>query len=197
VHACRSAYRDFGTESNVCIVDQDEDTNMTLIPCTECGKSISSKAAVCPQCGAPVGVALRRREWRTQAELFGLPLVHVAIGGDLERGQLRGVAKGIVAIGDIAFGVIALGGVAFGGLALGGVSLGLVSLGGAAIGVLLGLGGLATGYVALGGLAIGYYAMGGLAIGAHALGGNFQDPEAMEFFRRYLGTAVDGARQGR
>jgi hypothetical protein len=176
---------------------------LALIPCTECGKSISDKAFACPQCGAPTGrgvnplMPYRAYEWRTQAELFGLPFIHIAVGGDPAKGRMRGFAKGIIAIGDVAMGVFALGGAAFGGVTFGGFSLGLVSIGGAAIGVLLGLGGLATGYVACGGLAIGYYAMGGLALGAHALGSNFQDPEAIEFFRRYLGSVADGVQRGR
>lgn len=173
---------------------------MALLPCSECGRSISDKAFACPQCGAPtgrgtppatMGYGYRSVRWRTRAELFGLPLVDVAIGGDPAKGSFRGVAKGIIALGDVAIGVFAVGGAAFGGVTLGGFSLGLAAIGGAAIGVLLGLGGLATGYVAFGGLAIGYYAMGGLALGVHRLGSNFQDPQAMEFFRRYLGAMVD------
>lgn len=27
---------------------------MALLPCSECGREISDKAAACPQCGAPV-----------------------------------------------------------------------------------------------------------------------------------------------
>ena len=169
---------------------------MALIPCNECGKSISDKAVACPQCGAPTGrgttpaMPFRGYRWRTKAELFGLPLIHVAIGPDPATGSMRGIAKGIIALGDVAVGVLALGGAAFGGVALGGFSLGLVSLGGAAVGILLGMGGFATGYVAIGGLAIGCYAMGGLAIGAHVIGGASQDAEAVEFFRRFLGSAV-------
>jgi hypothetical protein len=174
---------------------------MALVSCKECGNSISDKAFACPQCGAPTGrgmppamMGYRGVRWRSRAELFGLPLVHVALGGDPATGAMRGVARGIIAVGDIAFGGLAIGGAAFGGVTFGGFSLGIASIGGAAIGILLGLGGFATGYVALGGMAIGYYAMGGLALGAHALGANFQDPEAIEFFRQYLGSMVDEIR---
>lgn len=176
---------------------------MALVPCSECGRSISDKAFSCPQCGAPTGRGVQPAmshggyQWRSEAELFGLPLIHIAVGPDPSTGRMRGVARGIVAIGDIAVGVLALGGAAFGGVAIGGFSLGLGALGGAAVGVLLGIGGFATGYAALGGLAIGYYAMGGLALGAHVVGSNVQDPEALEFFRRFLGPVVDGIRQGR
>jgi hypothetical protein len=170
---------------------------MALIPCNECGKSISDRAVACPQCGAPTGrgtspaMPFRAYRWRTKAELFGLPFIHVAIGGDATTGSMRGVAKGIIALGDIAVGVLAVGGAAFGGITIGGFSVGLVSLGGAALGILLGVGGFATGYIAIGGLAIGYYATGGLAIGAHVISGASQDPEAIEFFRRFLGSVVD------
>jgi len=51
---------------------------------------------------------------------------------------------------------------------------------------------MALGLVALGGGAIGYYAFGGLAIGAHALGGNAQDPNAIEFFRRWFRVRSGG-----
>src|SRR5258708_180637 len=118
--------------------------------------------------------------YRSKAELFGLPLFCVAVGPDLEKREARGVARGIVAIGDIAIGGIALGGaavgfIAFGGLAggvlaLGGFSVALLAIGGVAIGGLA-LGGCAIGYQALGGLAIGYYSLGGLSIGVHPQGG--------------------------
>lgn len=169
---------------------------MALIPCKECGRSISDRAVSCPQCGAPVageahvvGLRYGGYEWRTRTELFGLPLVHVASGWGPN--GVRRVARGIIAVGDIAFGVIAVGGAAFGGLAVGGFSFGLAALGGLAVGLGLGLGGFAIGYAALGGLAIGYYSIGGLALGPHPIGAAYQDPEALQFFRRWLGPAVD------
>ena len=48
------------------------------------------------------------------AQLYGVPVVDVAIGSDESRGERRGRAKGIIAIGDIATGMIALGGIARG-----------------------------------------------------------------------------------
>src|SRR4029079_2665213 len=53
-------------------------------------------------------------EYRSRATLFGLPLLHVASGPDPATGRRR-VAKGIIALGDIACGVVAIGGVACGG----------------------------------------------------------------------------------
>lgn len=115
--------------------------------------------------------------YRSKSKLFGLPLVDVASGSQDGR---RGVAKGWIAIGDIAFGVVfSMGGVAFGGIAVGGLSLGLIAIAGLALGgMALGggaIGGMATGglaigaYSADGGAAIAYqYAHGGLAIARHA-----------------------------
>ena len=167
---------------------------MALIPCPECGRLISDKAYSCPQCGHPtgvlppsqtVGLGLGGYEYRSGAELFGLPLVHIA-GGWSPDGRRR-VAKGIIAIGDIAFGFVALRGLALGGVTLGGLSIGIFALGGLAVGIWLALGGLAIGGVAVGGLAIGYYALGGAAFGAHPMGENAFDPEAYEFFQSWLG----------
>ena len=36
--------------------------------------------------------------------IMGLPLYHIALGPDIEAGQIRGHARGIIAIGDIATG---------------------------------------------------------------------------------------------
>ncbi len=161
---------------------------MALVPCPECGCSISDKAYSCPQCGHLTGVAPQHQrfggyEYRSSAELFGLPLVHIA-GGWHPDGRRR-IAKGIIAIGDIAVGVVALG-----GLTLGGLSIGIAALGGMAIGVWLALGGLAVGGIAVGGLAVGYYALGGAAFGPHPVGENAFDPEAYEFFKPWLGDFV-------
>jgi hypothetical protein len=173
---------------------------MSLINCPECSREISDQAFLCPHCGW--SAAARRvlgREYRSEATLFGLPLVHVATGIDPQTGRKR-VAKGILAVGDVAVGVFALGGVAFGGVTFGGVALGLVSLGGLALGLLLALGGAAVGGVAVGGGAVGlvavgggafgYYALGGGAGGVHVLGANVQDPQAVEFFRQWLGEWI-------
>ena len=118
-------------------------------------------------------------EYRSRAELFGLPLLHITSGPDPTTGRTR-VARGIVAIGDIARGVIAFGGVAYGVFACGGFAVGVLAIGGCGIGVfcLSGLalalvfacGGLALAPIAFGGLPIGYIAVGGLPLGAHANG---------------------------
>src|SRR5512139_4288120 len=84
--------------------------------------------------GAPPYPAFRAVRRRSEYEYLGLPLWCVAVGPDPERGELRGHAKGILAIGDIATGVVAIGGLGRGGLAIGGLAWGVVALGGLALG---------------------------------------------------------------
>lgn len=173
---------------------------MALIPCEECGRPISDRANACPQCGVPTGrggtpFPYFGYEWRSPTEVLGWPLIHVAGGWDPVRGTRR-VARGVIAVGDIAVGALAVGGIAIGGLALGGLSVGLAALGGVGLGVLIGFGGFATGYVALGGVAVGVYAMGGVALGIHTLGALAQDPAALELFERLFGGRLGPFRGG-
>ena len=141
---------------------------MTLIGCPECRKQISDQAASCPQCGHPMRqITGYGFEYRTIQTIGGWPLVHIATGIDGVTGRKR-IAKGIIAIGDVAVG----------GLAVGGVSLGVFSLGG-----------MAVGYAALGGCAVGVYACGGAAYGEHVISAAQNDPQALEFFKRFLGES--------
>lgn len=133
-------------------------------------------------------------EYRSKTTVFGWPLVHIATGLDPMTGRKR-VAKGIIAIGDMAIGGLAFGGGAVGVFAVGGAAIGLFSFGGLAIGLLVALGGGAIGglavgggaigFIAVGGGAFGYYATGGGAYGVHPLGANVQDPVAKEFFTSF------------
>jgi hypothetical protein len=169
---------------------------MSLVKCPECGKEISDKALMCPNCGFSMGGGLCGYEYRSRTEIFRIPLIHIVLGRNIN--PLTGlprIAKGIIAIGNIAVGVVSIGGVALGGVCIGGLSIGLAVFGGAAIGLLLAVGGMAVGLVAIGGGAFGYYALGGGAWGVHALGGNRQDPQAIEFFKRYLGSWVEQFKQ--
>src|SRR5262245_61200521 len=158
-------------------------------------------------CGlGPAAVARLGYEYRSKATFLGWPLVHIATGFDPATGRKR-VAKGIIAIGDMAVGGLALGGAAAGGIAIGGASMGLVSFGGIAIALILAIGGAAIGAVAIGGgavggiavggMAVGYYAYGGAAYGVHALGSNVRDPGAVEFFGpltdRFFGPLTNGS----
>ena len=160
---------------------------MALVNCPECDKEISDKALMCPHCGLAFGGRLFGYEYRSQKELFGLPLVHVVLGYGINSmtGKPR-VAKGIIAIGHIALGGIAIGGLSLGVISFGGLALGIAAVGGAAVGLLLALGGMAIGFIAIGGGAFGYY----------ALGGNAQNPEVIEFFKRWVGPFLEKSSQG-
>ncbi len=105
----------------------------------------------------------RRRpdlEYRSNRTVGGLPLIHIAHNTSGERMAL---ARGIVAIGDMAVGLVAIGGFAFGGVAIGGMTAGVISLGGLTAGLLLAIGGMALGGFAAGGLAVGVVATGASA----------------------------------
>jgi hypothetical protein len=143
--------------------------------------------------------ALRGRRggvrYRSTLGVGDFPLLAVAVGPDLSRGEIRGHAKGVIAIGDFATGIVAVGGLARGLVAVGGLSAGLVSFGGLTLGLLLAFGGLAIAPVAVGGVAVGrvavgggaagYYACGGGAYGTHVVSAQRRDPEAVAFFRRF------------
>jgi hypothetical protein len=144
--------------------------------------------------------ALRGQRFRAVRKRAGwglgnIPFYDVAVGPDLERGERRGHARGIVAIGDIATGFLALGGWARGVFAFGGLATGLFGVGGLSVGVLAAvggrgiggsaLGGGAGGGVAVGGGAVGHYACGGGAAGDHVVSPARRDPEAEAFFREH------------
>ena len=48
-------------------------------------------------------------DYRSSASLFGLPLVHVAMGQVVDGQYRRGTAKGWVAVGDVAYGALLAG----------------------------------------------------------------------------------------
>ncbi len=182
--------------------------------CGECGYVLSglADASKCPECGTPFIDGLRRGSWgdaftgkryQSDATLFGLPVLCIALGPDPATEQKRGNAKGIIAIGDTARGGIAIGGVSFGVVAIGGGSVGLFTLGGVSFGLVtamggwamggLAVGGASVGAIAVGGVAGGYVAKGGGAFGVYANGGGtggmYQlnrsgraDPQAVEMF---------------
>ena len=164
------------------------------------GLCVACQKAVCPQCvgrGEPRLVCractqsrtVLGFEYRSSTSIGGWPLIHVCMGIDPATLRPR-IAKGIVAIGNMAVGGIAIGGLAFGLVTVGGLSVGLVfALGGAAVGLGLSAGGLAVGSVAVGGAAIGFvYAIGGGAFGPAIIDGRRCDPAAVDFVRQWLGT---------
>jgi serine/threonine protein kinase len=133
------------------------------------------------------------REYRSEQTFLGLPLVHINFGPRGVRIGRRPVARGWLAIGDIAIGVLAFGGMSVGVFTFGGLTLGLVAFGGLAAGGLA-LGGLTLGAAAVGGVACGYYAFGGATLGAHVINGIARDPAALEFFGALPGIGAILAR---
>lgn len=181
--------------------------------CSHCGYSLVglTESSKCPECGRPLVEVLTRdaiafragKRYKSKTTLFGRPLVHIAVGPYED--ELRGRARGIIAIGDVANGWLAIGGMAFGIVAIGGVAVGVAAIGGAAVG-LIALGGFALGGFATGGGAVGLVASGGGALGVIAEGGGAcgyiargggvyathavrvfvpSDPLADQFFRRW------------
>lgn len=117
--------------------------------------------------------------WR----IFGCPLVSIAQGPDPAHQEIRGHAKGLIAIGDTATGVIAIGGLARGLIAIGGVAVGGITVAGVGLGAFV-IAGVALAQTAFGGVAVGQYAKGGVAVGAHVISAKKIDEDAAIWFRR-------------
>jgi len=88
-------------------------------------------------------------EWKSRIEVFGLPLVHIAIGRDRGTGKLM-VAEGIIAIGQMARGVVAVAQFGIGVIAIGQFVAGILTLGQFAMGIYFSCGQFASGLNATG-----------------------------------------------
>jgi hypothetical protein len=136
-----------------------------------------------------------RIRWSSSASFAGWPLVSIAMGPDPEKGEIRGHARGVIAIGDMATGGLAVGGIAFGVAAIGGLASGVIAVGGLSVAALalgglavggLAVGGCAIGYLAVGGAAAGYFAVGGAAFGKYVVSAGRVDPAVMDFIRKWV-----------
>jgi len=76
--------------------------------CRECGHEVSEQAFTCPNCGAPFPAKEkwdgRGFEYKSEATLFGWPLLHISFKYRPNRRPVP--AKGIIAIGQFGLGVI-------------------------------------------------------------------------------------------
>ncbi|MDQ8204042.1 sigma-70 family RNA polymerase sigma factor [Pelagicoccus sp. SDUM812003] len=105
-------------------------------------------------------IGSKKREYRSRATLFGVPLLHVQFTNS--EGN-EGPAIGWIAAGEKAYGLLfAWGGYAVGTISVGIVSVGLISLGAVGFGV-IGVGTVGVGLLALGASAIGYKAYASLS----------------------------------
>ncbi|EKK00770.1 RNA polymerase ECF-type sigma factor [Rhodopirellula baltica SH28] len=113
------------------------------------------------------------RSWSSERRLLGRPLLDIQFSPRDAGGiALRpGVARGWIAIGDVAYGwFFAMGNKSIAAIAIGNRPIGIVSVGAMSIGV-ISMGGLTIGLISLGGLAVGWWSLGGFALGGHAVGG--------------------------
>jgi hypothetical protein len=176
--------------------------NAAVGMCLGCQKAICHECVanemarlVCRACSVRGGALLSgwygwsgySYEYRSSTTILGWPLLHVCSGIDPATGRLR-IARGVVAIGNVAVGVLAIGGLACGLFTVGGASIGLLlAVGGAALGLGVSVGGLAVGSIAIGGAAVGFvYAVGGGAFGPSVIDGRQCDQAARDFAQRWL-----------
>jgi hypothetical protein len=79
-------------------------------PCRECQHEVSEQATACPGCGAPFPAKEKWDGWgfeyKSEATLFGLPIIHVSF--KFKPNRVPVPAKGIVAIGQFAYGIFTL-----------------------------------------------------------------------------------------
>lgn len=100
-------------------------------------------------------------QYTSKTKIKGIPLVSIRFSRQLGK---DGVAKGIIAIGNVAVGVIALGAISVGVISFGALAAGLLAVGAGALGI-ISWGAMAIGVFAFGSAAVGIYSVGVAAYG--------------------------------
>lgn len=78
--------------------------------CRDCKHQVSEEACSCPGCGAPFPARDKWDGWgfefKSQAKLFGWPLLHISF--KYKPNRLPVPAKGVIAIGQVAVGAVTI-----------------------------------------------------------------------------------------
>jgi hypothetical protein len=76
--------------------------------CRECNQTVSDQAVACPGCGAPYPARDKWDgygfEYKSDATLFGLPLLHISF--KYRANRMPVVARGIITVGQFGAGII-------------------------------------------------------------------------------------------
>ncbi len=79
-------------------------------PCRECRHEVSEQATSCPKCGAPCPAKATWDGWgfeyKSEANLFGLPVLHISFKYRPNRVPVP--ARGVIAIGQFACGLVTI-----------------------------------------------------------------------------------------
>ena len=78
--------------------------------CRDCRQEVSEQAFACPHCGAPYPAREKWDGWgfeyKSEARLMGLPLIHISFKYRANRRPVPAV--GVIAIGQFACGIVTL-----------------------------------------------------------------------------------------
>ena len=84
--------------------------------CRECHQRVSEQAFSCPHCGAPYPAKDKWDGWgfeyKSEATLFGLPLLHISF--KYRPNRIPVPAKGVISIGQFGMGLINISQFGFG-----------------------------------------------------------------------------------
>ncbi len=125
-------------------------------------------------------------EWSSKVRIFGLPLVHIAVGRNRQTGKFL-VAKGVIAIGQFAIGIVAIGQFAVGLLfGLAQFAVGLFAVAQFALGVYFGLGQFAIGFTCIAQFGAGKYVLAQAGYGKYVWSMTVKNLQAFDYFRNLL-----------